>query len=444
MRRSRYFLPIMQEDPKNAEIISHRLMLRSGMIYQNTKGIYSWLPLGKRVLDKVNAIIQEEQNRIGAIEMLMPTLQSADLWRESGRYDSYGKEMLRIVDRHDKPLLYGPTNEEMITDIFRSYIKSYRDLPLNLYHLQWKFRDEMRPRFGTMRAREFLMKDAYSFDFNREDSEHSYNKMFVSYLRIFHRLGLKSIAMRAESGPIGGDLSHEFIVLADIGETQVFCCKDLIDFPIPPENTDFNDVMAIKDIVEKRSALYAATSDVHDEAVFNSIPDDKKCVARGIEVGHIFHFGEKYSKAMSAKVLGPDGEEHCVQMGSYGIGPTRVVPAIIEYSHDSKGIIWNDSVTPFHVSLINVKVHNQECRSACEVMYEKLSRAGCDVFLDDVDEQAGSKFAIADLLGFPLQVIIGSEFISSSQVEIKHRETGKRESMSLESAVHYISDRFGG
>ncbi|MBY7649645.1 MAG: proline--tRNA ligase [Candidatus Liberibacter europaeus] len=442
MRRSRYFLPILQEKPRDTEIVSHQLMLRAGMICKHSKGMYSWLPLGKRVLDKVNAIIREEQDRIGAIELLMPTLQSADLWNESGRYQSYGQEMLRIVDRNNKQMLYGPTNEEMITDIFRSYVKSYRDLPLNVYQIQLKFRDEMRPRFGVMRGREFLMKDAYSFDLTLEDSEHSYNKMFVSYLRIFHRLGLKSIPMRAESGPIGGDLSYEFIILADTGETQVFCCKDFIDFAIPPENTDFNDISVVKDIVKKWTSPYAATSDVHDEDLFDALSDDKRLVARGIEVGHIFRFGTKYSHPMSATVKGPDGKDHYVQMGSYGIGSMRVVAAVIESSHDKQGIIWPDSISPFDVSLINLRSQDKEICSVCESIYEKLLQLGCDVFLDDVDEQAGAKFAVADLLGFPLQVIIGSNFVSGGMIEIKHRATGIRKNMSLEESMNYISDHF--
>ncbi|AKK19773.1 proline--tRNA ligase [Candidatus Liberibacter africanus] len=442
MRRSRYFLPIMQENPRDAEIFSHKFMLRTGMIYQHSKGIYSWLPLGYRALDKVNSIIREEQNRIGAIEMSVSTLQSADLWIESGRYDSYGKEMLRIVDRNDKALLYGPTHEEAMTDIARSYIKSYRDLPLTFYQIQLKFRDEVRPRFGVMRSREFLMKDAYSFDLTPEDSEHSYNKMFVSYLRIFHRLGLKAIPVRAESGPIGGDLSHEFIVLADTGETQVFCCKDFIDFSIPSEDTDFDDVASLKNIINKWTSPYAATYDVHNEELFHSLPENKRISAKGIEVGHIFHFGTKYSLPMSATFKGSDGKEHYVQMGSYGIGSMRVVAAVIESSHDEQGIIWPDAISPFQIHLINLKIHDQTCCDVCENIYGRLSQAGCDVFWDDVDEQAGSKFAMADLLGFPLQIIVGSKFISDSKVEIKYRSTGIREDMSLEEVINYASSRF--
>ncbi|MEG8099334.1 proline--tRNA ligase [Candidatus Liberibacter brunswickensis] len=442
MKRSKYFLQIMQENPKDAEIFSHKLMLRTGMIHQHSKGIYSWLPLGQKALDKVNTIIREEQNRTGAIEMSIPTMQSADLWIESGRYDSYGKEMLRIVDRNDKALLYGPTHEESMTDIFRSHIRSYRDLPFTLYQIQMKFRDELRPRFGVMRSREFLMKDAYSFDLTPEDSEHSYNKMFISYLRIFHRLGLKFIPVRAESGPIGGNLSHEFIVLADKGETQVFYCKDLIDSSIPSENIDFDDIVSLKNIVKEWTSSYSVTSDVHDEKLFNSLPENNRIAGRGIEVGHIFHFGTKYSIPMSATFKGADGKNHYVQMGSYGIGPMRVVAAIIESSHDENGIIWPDSVSPFQIYLINLKVDNQLCRDACEKIHTRLSKAGLDVFFDDVDDYAGSKFSISDLLGFPLQVIVGSKFISNSRVEVKHRLTGIREDMSLEEFINYASIYF--
>ena len=340
MRLSRYFLPITRETPKEAEIVSHRLMLRAGLIRQEAAGIYAFLPLGFRVLRKVCRIVREEQDRSGAIEMLMPTIQPAELWRESGRYNVYGKEMLRIADRHERNMLYGPTNEEMITEIFRSYVRSYKELPLNLYHIQWKFRDEVRPRFGLMRAREFLMKDAYSFDVDFAGAKHSYNKMFVAYLRTFARLGLKSIPMVAESGPIGGNLSHEFIILASTGESEVFCHRDYLDFTVPPENIDFDDRAGLEKIVDQWTSLYAATSEKHDPAAFAKLPADKQVSARGIEVGHIFHFGTKYSEPMRAIVAGPDGSEHPVHMGSYGIGPTRLVAAIIEASHDEAGIIW--------------------------------------------------------------------------------------------------------
>ncbi|GAA3076685.1 proline--tRNA ligase [Rhizobium viscosum] len=436
MRLSRFFVPILKENPKEAEIVSHRLMLRAGMIRQQSQGIYSWLPLGKKVLDKVNNIIREEQNRAGAIELSMPTLQSAELWQESGRYDAYGKEMLRIKDRQDRPMLYGPTNEEMVTDIFRSSVKSYKDLPLNLYHIQLKFRDEIRPRFGTMRSREFMMKDAYSFDLTREGAEHSYNKMFTAYLRTFDRLGLRAIPMRADTGPIGGNLSHEFIILADTGESEVFCHKDFVNFDIPVENTDFDSVDGLKGIFDKWTSLYAATSEMHDEAAFNAIPEGERLSARGIEVGHIFYFGTKYSEPMGAKVQGPDGKEHFVHMGSYGIGPTRLVPAIIEASHDENGIIWPESVAPFDVVVINMKAGDEACDGTCELIYAALTKAGKDVLYDDTDDRAGTKFATADLIGVPYQIIAGPRAVANGEVEVKDRKTGARETMTIEAAIN--------
>ncbi|CDN53553.1 Proline--tRNA ligase [Neorhizobium galegae bv. officinalis bv. officinalis str. HAMBI 1141] len=441
MRLSRYFMPILKENPKEAEIASHRLMLRAGMIRQQSQGIYSWLPLGKRVLDKVNAIIREEQNRAGAIEVLMPTLQSAELWQESGRYDAYGKEMLRIKDRQDRPMLYGPTNEEMITDIFRSYVKSYKNLPLNLYHIQLKFRDEIRPRFGTMRSREFLMKDAYSFDLTKEDAEHSYRKMFTAYLRTFSRLGLRAIPMRADTGPIGGNLSHEFIILADTGESEVFSHKDFVNFDIPGTDTNFDNVEAMQAVFDKWTSVYAATSEMHDEEAFNAIPETDRLSARGIEVGHIFYFGTKYSEPMGAKVQGPDGKEHPVHMGSYGIGPTRLVPAIIEASHDDNGIIWPASVAPFDVVVINMKPGDEACDRICETLYGGLATVGKDVLYDDTDERAGTKFATADLIGVPVQVIVGPRSAASGEVEVKDRKTGERETLTVEAAMNRLAGR---
>src|SRR6187455_2345146 len=309
MRLSRYFLPILKETPREAEIVSHRLMLRAGMIRQQAAGSFSWLPLGKRVLDKVCAIVREEQNRAGALEILMPTIQTAELWRESGRYEDYGKEMLRIKDRHERDMLYGPTNEEMVTEIFRAYVRSYKDLPLNLYHIQWKFRDEVRPRFGLMRGREFLMKDAYSFDVDYAGAVHAYNKMFVAYLRTFARMGLRSIPMVAESGPIGGNLSHEFVILADTGESAVFCDKDYLDMAAPPADVNFEDVAGLQAIVNKWTSQYAATAEMHDAAAFTKVPADKQVSARGIEVGHIFYFGTKYSEPMRAVVATQEGKD---------------------------------------------------------------------------------------------------------------------------------------
>jgi prolyl-tRNA synthetase len=436
MRLSRYFLPTLRETPKEAEIVSHRLMLRAGLIRQQSAGIYSWLPLGHRVLKRIERIVREEQDRSGAIEILMPTIQPADLWRESGRYDDYGKEMLRIADRHDRDMLYGPTNEEMVTEIFRAYVHSYRELPLNLYHIQWKFRDEVRPRFGVMRGREFLMKDAYSFDIDREGARLAYNRMFVAYLRTFDRLGLKAIPMRAESGPIGGDMSHEFIILATTGESAVFCSRDLVDLPIPGADTDFR--ADLSPIVEAWTAHYAATDDKHDEAAFAALPEDKRIVARGIEVGHIFYFGTKYSEPMGAKVAAADGSEHFVHMGSYGVGVSRLVGAVIEASHDEAGIIWPESVAPFAVGLINLKVGDRATDLAAETLYERLTKAGIDVLYDDVEGRAGAKFASMDLIGLPWQVIVGPKGVERGEVEIKRRATGARETVGLEAAVNRL------
>ncbi|MCZ8315049.1 proline--tRNA ligase [Phreatobacter sp.] len=438
MRLSRYFLPILRETPKEAEIVSHRLMLRAGMVRQESAGIYAWLPLGLRVLNKVQQVIREEQNRSGAIELLMPTIQSADLWRESGRYDAYGKEMLRIKDRHDREMLFGPTNEEMITEIFRAYVKSYKDLPLNLYHLQWKFRDEVRPRFGTMRSREFLMKDAYSFDLDKAGAVHAYNKMFVAYLRTFDRLGLKSIPMRADTGPIGGDLSHEFIILAETGESQVYCHKDYLDFAVPPADTNFDDVEGMKATVAKWTSLYAATDEMHETAAYEAIPEASRVSARGIEVGHIFYFGTKYSDPMAATVQGPDGKPVPVHMGSYGIGPTRVVAAIIEACHDEAGIRWPAEVAPFTVSLMNLKQGDSACDAACEELYRAFAARGIDVLYDDRDDRPGAKFATADLIGIPYQLMVGPRGLAEGKVELKFRASGERELLSPADAVARI------
>ncbi len=437
MLLSRYFLPILKENPKEAEIVSHRLMLRAGMIRQQAAGIYSWLPLGQAVLAKVGQIVREEQNRAGALEVLMPTIQPAELWRESGRYDDYGKEMLRIEDRHEREMLYGPTNEEMITDIFRSAVRSYRDLPLNLYHIQWKFRDEVRPRFGVMRGREFLMKDAYSFDLDQEGARHAYNKMFVAYLRTFARLGLKAVPMRADSGPIGGDMSHEFIILASTGESQVFCHRDLLDMPVPGEDTDFG--ADLTPIVKAWTTPYAATEEKHDEAAFAAIPEDQRVTARGIEVGHIFYFGTKYSEPLGAKVSAPDGTERVVHMGSYGVGVSRVVAGLIEASHDEAGIVWPDSVAPFHVGLINMKPGDAATDAASGELDRALTRAGLDVLHDDTDQRAGAKFATMDLIGLPWQLIVGPKSLAEGKVELKRRATGERELLSPAAAIDKLT-----
>jgi prolyl-tRNA synthetase len=438
MRLSRYFLPISRETPKEAEIVSHRLMLRAGLIRQEAAGIYAFLPLGLRVLQKVCKIVREEQDRSGAIEMLMPTIQSADLWRESGRYDDYGKEMLRIQDRHERDMLYGPTNEEMITEIFRAYVRSYKDLPLNLYHIQWKFRDEVRPRFGLMRGREFLMKDAYSFDLDFAGAKHAYNKMFVAYLRTFARLGLKSIPMVAESGPIGGSLSHEFIILASTGESEVYCHRDYLDFPVPGAEVNFDDIAGLQGIVDKWTSLYAATSEKHDAAAFAELAADKQVSARGIEVGHIFYFGTKYSEPMKAVVAGPDGAEHPVHMGSYGIGPSRLVAAIIEAFHDDAGIKWPEAVAPFRVVILNLKQGSADTDTACEQLYRNLTANGVEVLYDDLDQRPGAKFATADLIGVPWQILVGPKGLAEGKVEVKKRADGSRELMSPADAVQRL------
>ena len=439
MRLSQYFLPTLRDEPKEAEIVSHRLMLRTGMIRQSSAGIYSWLPLGHRVLRKIEQIVREEQDRAGAIEMLMPTIQSADIWRESGRYEDYGKEMLRITDRHDRDMLYGPTNEELITEIFRDSVKSYRDLPRNLYHIQWKFRDEIRPRFGIMRGREFLMKDAYSFDLTEEDARKSYNRMFVSYLRTFERMGLKSIPMAADTGPIGGDLSHEFIVLADTGESQVYCDRGLIERSAPGEDIDYD--VDLTPIINDWTGKYAATEEKHDPKRFEAeVSSDSRVSARGIEVGHIFYFGTKYSEPMNCKVQGPDGKLVTVLSGSYGIGVSRLAAAIIEASHDDNGIIWPDSVAPFNVALINLKAGDKETDAACEDLYTKLGNAGIDTLYDDTDERAGAKFATMDLLGVPWQIIVGPRGLKQGEVEIKRRASGDRQSVTPEAAFKRIVD----
>jgi prolyl-tRNA synthetase len=436
MHLSRYFLPILRETPKEAEIVSHRLMLRAGMLRQQAAGIYSWLPLGVRVLKRIEQIVREEQNRAGALEVLMPTIQPADLWIESGRINDYGPEMLRIRDRHERHMLYGPTNEEMITDIFRAYVRSYRDLPLNLYHIQWKFRDEVRPRFGVMRGREFLMKDAYSFDLDFEAARHAYNRMFVAYLRTFARMGLKAIPMRAESGPIGGDMSHEFVILADTGESAVFCDRALLEIEMPDEKTDFR--ADLTPIVGRWMSPYAATDEKHDEAAFAALPETRRLSARGIEVGHIFYFGTKYSAPMGGRVAGRDGVEHAVHMGSYGIGVSRLVAAIIEASHDEDGIVWPDSVAPFSVGLINVKPGDETTDEVANSLLARLEKAGVPVLYDDLDQRAGAKFATMDLIGLPWQLIVGPRGANMGEVETKRRASGARETLTIDAAVNRL------
>ena len=434
MRLSRFLLPVLKETPAEAQIVSHRLMLRAGMIRQEAAGIYAWLPLGFRVLKKIEQIVREEMDRAGAVEMLMPTLQLADLWRESGRYDAYGPEMLRIEDRHKRELLYGPTNEEMITEVFRAYVKSYKALPLNLYHIQWKFRDEQRPRFGVMRGREFLMKDAYSFDLTEDDARKSYNRMFVAYLRTFARMGLKAIPMRAETGPIGGDLSHEFIVLAETGESTVYCDKTVLELPIPDETVDYQGDLT--PIIDHWTSVYAATEDVHDAARYErEVAVANRTETRGIEVGQVFYFGDKYSAPMKATVTGPDGQERAVQMGSYGVGVSRLLGAIIEASHDEAGVIWPEAVAPFGVGIINLRQGDDACDTACETAYAALNAAGLEPLYDDTDERGGAKFATMDLIGLPWQLIIGPKGIKDGVVELKRRATGERETLPMAAAL---------
>jgi len=436
MRLSQYFLPTLKDTPAEAQIVSHRLMLRAGMVRQSSAGIYSWLPLGLRVLRNVENIVREEQNAIGCHEVLMPTIQPADLWRKSGRYDAFGAEMLRIVDRHDREMLYGPTNEEQITEIFADAVRSYRELPQMLYHIQWKFRDEVRPRFGVMRGREFLMKDAYSFDLDIAGARKSYNKMFISYLKTYERLGLKAIPMAADTGAIGGDMSHEFLILADTGESEIACHRDFLDMSLINEDIDFEG--DLQPLVNRFTEKYAATDDKRDPELEKALGDDL-VKARGIEVGHIFNFGTKYSVPLGATVADADGNDIPVEMGSYGIGVSRLVGAIIEASHDDNGVIWPDAVAPFQVGVINLKSGDAECDRTCDDIYNQMIAAGTDVIYDDRDARAGAKFADADLIGVPWQIIVGPRGVKNGVVELKNRKTGEREELSLESALSKIS-----
>ncbi|MEM7718380.1 MAG: proline--tRNA ligase [Pseudomonadota bacterium] len=443
MRLSRYFLPVLKETPAEAQIVSHRYMLRAGMIKQASAGIYSWLPMGYKVLRKIEQIVHEEQIRAGHIPMLMPTLQSADLWRESGRYDSYGPEMLRIRDRQDRDMLYGPTNEELITDIFRSYIKSYKDLPLTLYHIQWKFRDEIRPRFGVMRGREFLMKDGYNFDLTKDDALHAYNRHLVSYLRSYERMGLQAIPMRADSGPIGGDDTHEFLVLADTGESEVFYDSQITDLKFGDRDINYDNHDQCRAVLEEFTSRYARTDETHDEALFNEIPEDRRRVARGIEVGQIFYFGTKYSEPMGATVQDADGNQVPVHMGSHGIGVSRLLGAIIEASHDDKGIIWPEGVTPFHAGILNMRQGDSACDAACHGIQLALEKRGLEPLYDDRDERAGAKFATMDLIGLPWRITVGPRGLEKGVVELTSRRTGESEEMSGEAAVDRLAQIYG-
>ena len=439
MRLSKYFLPLLKETPSDATVASHRYMLRAGMIRQNSAGIYTWLPLGHKVLKKIEQIVREEQNKAGAIEMLMPTIQSADLWKETGRYDAYGPEMLRITDRHEREMLYGPTNEDMITDVFRSFVRSYKDLPKMLYHIQWKFRDERRPRFGVMRGREFLMKDTYSFDLTEEDAVKSYYKMFTAYLNTFARLGIKAVPMKADTGPIGGDLSHEFVILAESGESEVFCHRDLVEMA-PPGDVDFDGDLS--GIFKARTSLYAATEEKHDADDFAKIPKDKQLSARGIEVGHIFYFGDKYSARMKATVMDSDGKPQIAMMGSYGIGVSRLVGGIIEASHDENGIIWPKSVTPFGAGVLNLKPGHEDSDKVSEEIYDKLVAAGIDPLLDDEKGSIGVKFSRMDLIGLPFQIAVGPRGLKDGSVEVKDRATGEKQNMTPDEAVALVIEAY--
>jgi prolyl-tRNA synthetase len=436
MRLTNYFIPTLRDTPKEAQIVSHRYMVRAGMVQQASAGIYSWLPMGYRVLRKIEKIVRQEQDAAGAQEVLMPTIQSADLWRESGRYDGYGKEMLRIQDRHDRDMLFGPTNEEQVTDIFRTHLKSYRALPLMLYHIQWKFRDEVRPRFGVMRGREFLMKDNYSFDLDHASAVKSYNKMFVAYLKTYARMGLKAIPMAADSGPIGGDMSHEFIILADTGESEVYCHKDWLDVDVLSQDIDIDG--DLQPVVDSFLSRYAATDEKHDPSTC-PVPEADLITTRGIEVGHIFYFGTKYSEAMGARVTGPDGKEAPVHMGSYGVGVSRLVGGIIEASHDDRGIIWPESVAPFHIGLVNIKIDDATCTDVCENLYQKLNSAGVETLYDDRNERTGSKLADMDLIGLPWQVVVGPRSVNNGVVEVKNRRTGETEELTSEAVINRFS-----
>jgi prolyl-tRNA synthetase len=444
MRLTRYFLPVLKENPAEAQIVSHRFMLRAGMIKQQAAGIYSWLPLGLRVLRRIEEIVHQEQVRAGHIPLLMPTLQPADLWRESGRYDDYGQEMLRIKDRHERDMLYGPTNEEMITDIFRSHVSSYRDLPLTLYHIQWKFRDEIRPRFGVMRGREFLMKDGYNFDLDKDAALHAYNRHMVSYLRTYERMGLTAIPMRAASGPIGGDNTHEFLVLASTGESEVFYDSAVTDLRLGARQIDYDDRAQVAAVCEEFTTLYARTDETHDADTFETVPEDRRKVGRGIEVGQIFYFGTKYSEPMGATVVTPDGSRVPVHMGSHGIGVSRRLGAIIEASHDEAGIIWPEGVTPFHAGIVNLRQGDAACDAACEGLHAALEARGLTALYDDRDERAGAKFATMDLIGLPWRVTVGPRGLASGKVELTSRRSGESEEMSPEAAVDRLAQIYAG
>ena len=440
MRMSRYFLPVLKEDPSEASIVSHRFMLRAGMIKQASAGIYSWLPMGIKVLRKIENIVHEEQAKAGHMPMLMPTIQSADLWKESGRYDDYGEEMLRIKDRHGRDMLFTPTAEELITDIVRNNVNSYKDLPLTMYQIQWKFRDERRPRFGVMRGREFYMKDGYNFDLTKEDALHAYNRHLVSYLRTYERMGLQAIPMRADSGPIGGDYTHEFLVLAETGESEVFYDSSVTDLTFGDRDIDFDDVAQCQSVMDEFTTKYARTDETHDEALFNEVPEERRKSARGIEVGQIFYFGTNYSDKLNATVQGPDGKPVALHMGSHGIGVSRLLGAIIEASHDDKGIIWPEGVTPYHVGIVNLKQGDEEADGACEALYKEFTAAGLEPLYDDRKERAGGKFATMDLIGLPWRITVGPRGLKNGVVELTSRKTGESVEMAPAEAVARVKE----
>jgi len=436
MRLSRNFTATLKENPAEAQIVSHRLMLRAGLVRQTASGIYAWLPAGLRVLQNIGQIVREEQNAIDAQEVLMPTIQSADLWKRSGRYDAYGPEMLRIKDRHERDLLYGPTNEEMITDLFGQSVKSYKELPQVLYQIQWKFRDEVRPRFGVMRGREFLMKDAYSFDATYEDAVATYRRMMLAYLRTFQRMGVRAVPMVADTGPIGGELSHEFLILAPTGESGVFYDATLEEQDWLAEEVDTDDKASLESFFTRMTSFYAATDEKHSDAAWSEVPVERRREGRGIEVGHIFYFGKKYTQSMDASVNGADGGTFHPEMGSYGIGVSRLVGAIIEASHDDAGIIWPDEVAPYEASILNLKVGDAACDALCESIYA----TDPDSFLyDDRADRAGVKFADADLMGNPWQIIVGPRGAANGMVELKRRATGERFELTADEALTRIA-----
>ncbi|MEM9210520.1 MAG: proline--tRNA ligase [Pseudomonadota bacterium] len=444
MRLSTYFLPTLKENPAGAEIVSHRLMLRAGMIRQTSAGIYSWLPMGFKMLRRLETIVHEEQAKAGHHAMLMPTLQSADLWRESGRYDGYGEEMLRMKDRHDRDMLYSPTAEEMFADVFRNNVQSYKDLPLTLYQIQWKFRDEIRPRFGVMRGREFFMKDGYNFDLTKEDALHAYNRHLVSYLRTYERMGLQAIPMRADSGPIGGDYTHEFLVLAETGESEVFYDSAVTDIRLGERDVNFEDKDQCQAIMDEFTALYARTDETHDEAEFQSIPADRRRSARGIEVGQIFYFGTTYSEPLKATVTDPDGKDVAVHMGSHGIGVSRLLGALIEANHDENGIIWPESVAPFGVGIVNLKQGDEAADAACDSLYKSAQLLGLDPLYDDRKDGAGAKFASMDLIGVPWRITVGPRGLKNGVVELTSRRTGDSHELPPEKALERLTAIYKG